>query len=663
MTRAAAAGLAVTPTRLAPSMPTGCYASHIAAWQRVLELGVPTLVLEDDVQLKPEFHSIVEAALREAPDFGLLYFAHFLLPEVAAAGETAHSKHTVRLSQDFWGTYAYMISPATAARLLAGAYPMRQQVDSYIQATAALWGILVYRTVPHAVRTSAEAGRTSDTQQYTRPSMSSTAIPLKLHALCSKSFSSADKCRIKYSASGKVLGLLNEHTSKFVVQHSLQSRASGPGVYSPGRWHMTFHLLSDAMTLTQRHLQVPLDRINADILPHALCAALLLKQQGGLCVPDRTMFMRPLRPIMGSARAIVALDWAGELIPGFLAADTSSPMLVELLASITPDSTPASLTAFWQQRYSASSGSVLILPPHMLQPLPVLSAGDSIEQAAVGLDMSGASAMQFNPNNHAHARSPLALAQLGGTRHVLGSIPRVLHFIWTGSHMGEAQVRNVRSWLAEHQNWQARLWTVADLQHVGIAHPAYSRHEQGETARYELLWHQGGVFIDAHFECLKAMDDLLHLSSGFVSHSSEQHGTALSPSVFGFAPKHPLLHRVVSFLKRARPVMDADELGEGAQVFHTALGDELDKLAVLPAEAFHPVDIEDQHKLDQWGCYSASCNEHFPRSYAIYLWPRHPQGGGSSSALRQQQLYGPGSLTIDELKAEFVRHNQAAGAA
>src|SRR5262245_23908593 len=45
----------------------GCYASHLAIWQRVAVSDTPTLVCEDDITLPDGFRALVNATLAAAP--------------------------------------------------------------------------------------------------------------------------------------------------------------------------------------------------------------------------------------------------------------------------------------------------------------------------------------------------------------------------------------------------------------------------------------------------------------------------------------------------------------------------------------------------------------------------------------------------------------------
>lgn len=57
----------------------GCLESHVAAWRRVIEIGKPLLILEDDVTLSANFDTGLAQVLSQLPsNFGLLYLANII---------------------------------------------------------------------------------------------------------------------------------------------------------------------------------------------------------------------------------------------------------------------------------------------------------------------------------------------------------------------------------------------------------------------------------------------------------------------------------------------------------------------------------------------------------------------------------------------------------
>jgi len=110
--------------------------SHQAAWKRVVELGSPTLVLEDDAWLMPDAVSfIAEAARLESVE-------HLTLETRGRRKLIGHAHHHSRLVRRLWldrtGAAAYLLWPAGALKLLARSQAVPALADAVIVETPRL---------------------------------------------------------------------------------------------------------------------------------------------------------------------------------------------------------------------------------------------------------------------------------------------------------------------------------------------------------------------------------------------------------------------------------------------------------------------------------------------------------------------------------------------
>ena len=107
------------------------------------------------------------------------------------------------------------------------------------------------------------------------------------------------------------------------------------------------------------------------------------------------------------------------------------------------------------------------------------------------------------------------------------AIPKILHHIWVGSELPDAEKLNITSWRARHPDWEHRLWgdehtgdwkthDVPELRNRNL----YDRAEElvppdavgqfrSDVARYEILFDHGGLYVDTDTVCLRPIDDLL----------------------------------------------------------------------------------------------------------------------------------------------------------
>lgn len=106
-------------------------------------------------------------------------------------------------------------------------------------------------------------------------------------------------------------------------------------------------------------------------------------------------------------------------------------------------------------------------------------------------------------------------------------IPKVMHFIWIGPKpFPRTSVENVRGWMGKNPDWQVKFWTdrdrplphpkmilckVQDL-HFQKLEECYNKSdnygEKSDILRYEILFQEGGVYVDHDVKCLSSFDSL-----------------------------------------------------------------------------------------------------------------------------------------------------------
>ncbi len=138
-------------------------------------------------------------------------------------------------------------------------------------------------------------------------------------------------------------------------------------------------------------------------------------------------------------------------------------------------------------------------------------------------------------------------------------IPRVIHQTWKDQHIPEPLATYQRSVLAQHPDFDYRLWTDADNRNLVALHypwfldtyDSYRHHiERVDAARYFILFHHGGVYMDLDTECLRPLDRLLNGDAplfAWVASPTPAHrviGNAFMASEAG----HPLFRHIVKNL-------------------------------------------------------------------------------------------------------------------
>lgn len=170
-------------------------------------------------------------------------------------------------------------------------------------------------------------------------------------------------------------------------------------------------------------------------------------------------------------------------------------------------------------------------------------------------------------------------------------IPRVIHYIWLGPNpFPRESIENVRTWMAKHPDWTFYFWTdrdrplplpgmhmrkVQDLPFLALKEcfkKSDNFGEKSDVLRYEILYQEGGVYVDHDVKCLQSFD-LLNRSYDFYCGIDMPYTSALPTCVFttnnliAVKPQHPILARCLQSvadnwdrLQRDYPGEDIDSM-------------------------------------------------------------------------------------------------------
>lgn len=133
------------------------------------------------------------------------------------------------------------------------------------------------------------------------------------------------------------------------------------------------------------------------------------------------------------------------------------------------------------------------------------------------------------------------------------AVPRTLHRVWIqGRDLPEPLAACGRTWERLHANWEHKLWTDDDLGWLenrdvyDRADEIVAGHHVGQfranIARYEILWREGGVYVDCDAEALRPIDPLLgdEAWAGW-----ERDGKLIGNSILASPPGHEFYRRCI----------------------------------------------------------------------------------------------------------------------
>lgn len=153
-------------------------------------------------------------------------------------------------------------------------------------------------------------------------------------------------------------------------------------------------------------------------------------------------------------------------------------------------------------------------------------------------------------------------------------IPKVVHFIWLGprSFPGES-VKNIRTWMAKNPDWTFKFWTdrerdppchgMETIVMKKYSFPLLGRcyeasenwGEKSDVLRFEILFHQGGVYVDHDANCLQPFDGM-HGAYDFYCGLEAPHppvaglNITVGNGVIGSRPGHPVVKEVIGLIDR-----------------------------------------------------------------------------------------------------------------
>lgn len=150
-------------------------------------------------------------------------------------------------------------------------------------------------------------------------------------------------------------------------------------------------------------------------------------------------------------------------------------------------------------------------------------------------------------------------------------IPRIIHFIWIGPRdFPKESIINLKAWKKLHPDWRLFFWTdskerpcpikgmekhlIDDISFVRLQ-PFLSRTtnygEKADLLRYEIIYQQGGMYVDHDVHPYRSFDPFHSVYDFFVGlenpHTNSGTKTKVFPCncLFAARPFHPILRKTI----------------------------------------------------------------------------------------------------------------------
>jgi mannosyltransferase OCH1-like enzyme len=205
-------------------------------------------------------------------------------------------------------------------------------------------------------------------------------------------------------------------------------------------------------------------------------------------------------------------------------------------------------------------------------------------------------------------------------------IPHILHQTWKTHQIPSRFEPYVQSWKQYHPTWKYILWSDRDLRNLIQTHyawflPVYDSYptqiQRVDVARYFILDHMGGVYVDLDFECRRALDPLVDMYDCVLGQEPIVHAQfvykrpqVLCNALMASIPKHPawdLLQRAL--VKQYNDHLDNQKKVSATDVLNTTGPGFLDTVL--------------RPHVQDWNIYIAEPNMFYPKLDPRYHMYQH----------------------------------------
>jgi mannosyltransferase OCH1-like enzyme len=212
-------------------------------------------------------------------------------------------------------------------------------------------------------------------------------------------------------------------------------------------------------------------------------------------------------------------------------------------------------------------------------------------------------------------------------------IPKKIHLVWLGSETPAEAIELLERWKEIHPDWVIKIWTDKDAEEFKMRNYTVFKNlknygAKSDIFRYEILYREGGLYIDTDFECVKSMNDFLHLNlfcgTGWVKK------VEVINAIFGCEPKHPFLGQLIENIAKSNidessfdKILDST----GPRFFTKNLLDytkknKHEKIVIFPTEFFYAFPPKLRHEIRNYDIDARKKVLSFVKenTYCMHLW-------------------------------------------
>jgi len=136
------------------------------------------------------------------------------------------------------------------------------------------------------------------------------------------------------------------------------------------------------------------------------------------------------------------------------------------------------------------------------------------------------------------------------------SIPKIIHQLWIGEK--PAPIHMMNTWKYKHPDFEYIFWNEYEIEtkmpHLSLKKQIHWMNEingKADIIRWEILYHFGGIFIDADSICIEPLDSFFLEKTAFASFENEILREGLiATGTMGFIPRHPLCKAIIEEIQK-----------------------------------------------------------------------------------------------------------------
>ena len=137
----------------------------------------------------------------------------------------------------------------------------------------------------------------------------------------------------------------------------------------------------------------------------------------------------------------------------------------------------------------------------------------------------------------------------------MSKIPKIIHQLWIGNKSAPTNMMN--TWKEKNPGFEYIFWNEDEIKKRNLqltcAHRINEIEEingKADIIRWEILYHYGGIFLDADSICIEPIDDILLNTICFAGWENEKLRPGLiATGTMGFPPRHPLVEMAIKYIQ------------------------------------------------------------------------------------------------------------------